>query len=208
MIDTHDSKCFSGFTLVELLVTVSILGILAVMATVNLSSSWTRNRLLSTTVDLENWLTSQRRYAINHNLTCRIIIDYSNKRLESIIDSETNETEPCLNPSGTTNATIFDLDESFGDGNKKLTFSATSLDPDEKSIIRLQHQGFSQHHLLDANEELTDANLDNEILELRLAHQDLPRQRCIRFISPIGMTRNGITDGASSTSKCRYDKTY
>ena len=75
-----------AFTLIELLITVSILGILSSIAMVNLSSTWTRSRLLSTTRDLENWLNDQRRYAMNNNLTCRVSIDHNKKQLLSSIE--------------------------------------------------------------------------------------------------------------------------
>ena len=187
----------TGFTLIELLITTSILGILASIAMVNLSSNWTRNRLLSTTRDLENWLSDQRRYAMNNNLTCRISIDHNNKQLVSTIDSGSG-SEPCADAASPPSAGVFDLAENFGQGHEKLALISTpSTDPNHSDGgIRFSFRGFSQNHQLSSE----------GVLELRLKHENLQQQRCIRIISPIGMMRDGRAEVQSS--KCHYDKTY
>ena len=186
-----------AFTLIELLITVSILGILSSIAMVNLSSTWTRSRLLSTTRDLENWLNDQRRYAMNNNLTCRVSIDHNKKQLLSSIDSSSG-SEPCVDVASESNAGVFDIAEHFGQGHEKLSLLSTpSTDPNHSDGgIRFSFRGFSQNHQLSSE----------GILELRLKHEDLQQQRCIRIISPIGMMRDGRADDQSS--RCHYDKTY
>ena len=77
------NQSLAGFSLIELIVIISIIGILSSIALVNLSSSREKSRLLATTRDLENWLSEQRSYAKAHNLTCLITIDQANKRLIS-----------------------------------------------------------------------------------------------------------------------------
>jgi prepilin-type N-terminal cleavage/methylation domain-containing protein len=195
-----------GFSLIELLIAVMILGFLAGITTVNLSSTWSKSRLRSTTRDLENWLSDQRRYAMSNNLTCRITIDESKKRLVSTIDSD-DSSEPCEGYSSDSRQGVFDLATNFGKGNENLTLSISTNDLSDPSnsarVIRIQAQGFSQHHLLHSNGELKSADLDNGVLELRLAHKDLQQERCVRFIAPIGMTRDGVAAGPAS--KCHYD---
>ena len=205
-------KC-AGFTLIELLIVVAILGIIAGIATVNLTESRTRRRLLSSTRDLENWLTDQRRYVMTHKLTCRITIDRSNKQLVSTIDNDPEK--PCrADSSSNPQAVVFDLAENFGNGNEKLTMSTWSMnqdqtmveDPAENSrIIRLQHQGYSQNHFSDSGGNLADEHYDNGIVTIKLSHQDLQQQRCIRYIFPTGLTRDGVSDGSSLSSPCRYN---
>ena len=187
----------AGFTLIELLITASILGILASIAMVNLSSTWTRSRLLSTTRELENWLSDQRRYAMNNNLTCRVSIDHNNKKLVSTIDSGSG-SEPCIDAASPPSTGVFDLAEHFGQGHEKLALLSTpSTDPNHSDGgIRFSFRGFSQNHQLSSE----------GILELRLKHEDLQQQRCIRIISPIGMMRDGRTE--DQLSGCQYDKTY
>jgi prepilin-type N-terminal cleavage/methylation domain-containing protein len=187
----------AGFTLIELLVTASILGILASIAMVNLSSTWTRSRLLSTTRELENWLSDQRRYAMNNNLTCRVSIDHNNKQLVSTIDSSSG-TELCIDDESLPGQGVFNLAEHFGQGHEKLALLSTpSTDPNHSDGgIRFSFRGFSQNHQLSSE----------GILELRLKHEDLQQQRCIRIISPIGMMRDGRAE--DQLSGCHYDKTY
>ena len=208
----------AGFTLIELLVTVSILGILATIATVNLSSNWTKSRLLSTTRDLENWLNDQRRYAMNNSLTCLIIIDDSNLMLISKVYP--NGSEPCIGNTLSPNAGIFDLASNFGEGHEKLSLvncPPTTSEPNEGGIL-FSFQGFSENiGLIKPPPEyeikspickgiLADERKNIDQLQLMLLHQDLDEQRCIRIISPIGMIRDGRTQGPSS--RCHYDKTY
>ena len=197
MNSRHKLPKARGFTLIELLITVSILGIISSITMVNLSSTWTRSRLLATTRELENWCNDQRRYAINNNLTCRISIDHKKKQLVSSIDSGSG-SEPCVDAASDPNAGVFDLAERFGQGHEKLTLLSTpSTDPDHSDGgIRFSFRGFSQNHQLSSE----------GILELRLRHEDLQQQRCIRIISPIGMMRDGRANDQSS--RCRYDKTY
>ena len=192
----HKHHHQAGFSLVELIITASILGILSSIALVNLSSSWTSTRLSSTTRGLENWLSDQRRYATTHNLTCLITIDHTNKRLISTTYGSEN-SQPCTNSSLKASADVFDLVEEFGAGNNKLVLESTpSTDPSHTDGgILFSLQGLSQNHQLSSE----------GVLELRLTHADLQEQRCIRIISPIGMIRDGRSE--NSDSKCHYDKT-
>jgi len=192
----HKHRHQAGFSLVELIITVSILGILSSIALVNLSSSWTSTRLSSTTRGLENWLSDQRRYATTHNLTCLITIDHANKRLVSTMYANQNQ-QPCTGTSQDSNADTFDLAADFGRGSEKLSLASTpSTDPSHTDGgILFSLQGLSQNHQLSSE----------GVLELRLTHADLQEQRCIRIISPIGMIRDGRSD--NSDSKCHYDKT-
>ena len=185
----------AGFSLIELIVTISIIGILSSIALVNLSSSWSKNRLLATTRDLKIWLSEQRSYAKTHNLTCLITIDYANKRLNSKRYSE-QANQSCTGSTSNSEADVFDLAKTFGKGSEKLSLISTpSTDPAHSDGgILFSLQGFSQNYHLSST----------GMLELKLAHSDLVQQRCIRVISPIGMIRDGRKDG--NDPQCRYDK--
>lgn len=207
MINLKSNHTQLGFSFIELLITVSILGILSSIALVNLSSSWKSTRLLSSTRELENWLSQQRSYAMTHGLTCRIVIDEESKKLYSRIDID-NRNTPCTIDSTNPNDSSFDLTKSFGQDNEKVTLS---LNPPPEvghtnRVIRLQHQGFSQDHQLSSLGQLKDGNLSNGVLELKLRHEDLDQQRCVRILSPIGMIRDGRTDNGSTD--CNYDKAF
>ena len=184
----------AGYSLIELIVIVSIIGILSSIALVNLSSYRSKSRLLASTRNLENWLSEQRSYAKTHNLTCLITIDHANKRLNSAkYSSQTNQA--CTSNQSSSEAGFFDLSEDYGYGSGKLSLiSSPSTDPDQSDGgIFFSLQGLSQNHQLQSK----------GILELRLVHDDLQEQRCIRIISPIGMIRDGRTLG--NDPQCRYD---
>ena len=170
----------NGFTLVELLIVVSIIGILSGITFVNFSRSWKDQRLLATTRDLENWLTTQRRNAVNNSLTSTITFDLKNKQL-------TNNSE-----------NTFDLRESFGDGHENLSLtSKPNVDSSSTSGgIHFSFRGLSQNHQLTSN----------GALELRLKLDGLSTERCIRIISPIGMIRDG--SAPNSDSECRYQSSF
>ena len=184
----------AGFSLIELIVIISIIGILSSIALVNLSSSRSKSRLLAATRNLENWLSEQRSYAKTHNLTCLITIDHANKRLISTkYPGRTNQA--CTGNGSDSEARFFDLSENYGNGSEKLSLISTPSTDSAHSDggILFSLQGLSQNHQLESK----------GILELRLIHDDLQEQRCIRIISPIGMIRDGRTLG--NDPKCRYD---
>ena len=185
----------AGFSLVELIITISIIGILSSIALVNLSSSWSKNKLLATTRDLKIWLNEQRSYAKTHNLTCLITIDHTNQRLISTRYPE-QANQPCKDSTSNNEANVFDLAKTFGKGSEKLSLISTpSTDPAHSDGgILFSLQGFSQNYHLSST----------GMLEMKLGHSDLAQQRCIRIISPIGMIRDGRKDG--NDPQCRYDK--
>ncbi len=190
----------AGFSLPELIITISIVGILSSIALVNLSASWSKSRLLATTRDLENWLSEQRSYAKSHSITCLITIDHANKRLISKKYSG-QSSQACTDSTPNNEAGVFDLAENFGTDSEKLSLMSTPSTAATHSDggILFSLQGFSQNHQLNSTPD------SKGVLELRLVHADLLQQRCIRIISPIGMIRDGRTDG--NDPQCRYDKT-
>ncbi len=194
----------TGFSLIELIVIISMVGILSSIALVNLSSSWSKSRLLSTTLSLENWLNQQRSYAKTHNLTCLISIDPINKRVSSA-KYASGTMEPCIPSSTGSTIDVFDISEKFGqDGDKLRLEMEPPIDSSHnQGGILFSLQGLSQNHQL-VSQEGSNQKSDGE-LELRLVHPDLQTVRCVRIISPIGMIRDGRKD--QSQSECRYDKT-
>ena len=192
--NTQKTRQPNGFSLIELIVIISIIGILSSIALVNLTSSRSKGRLLATTRELENWLGDQRSYAKTYNLTCLITIDKNKKRLISTrYSSETNQG--CTDNKSNSESNYFDLAESYGKGSEKLSLISTpNIDPAQNNGgILFSLQGFSQNHQLQSK----------GTLELRLTHEDLQEQRCIRIVSPIGMIRDGRK--LNDNEQCRYD---
>ena len=185
----------AGYSLIEISVIISIVGILSSIALVNLSSTWRKSQLQTTARELKNWLSEQRSYAKTNNITCLITIDQTDKRLISTKYPGQNDL-PCRGKSDSGDD-FFDLATNFGNENEKISLISTpSTDPDHSDGgILFSLQGFSQNHQLRST----------GILEIRISHSNLQQQRCIRIISPIGMIRDGRTEG--NDPQCRYDKT-
>jgi prepilin-type N-terminal cleavage/methylation domain-containing protein len=65
----------NGYSLVELMITVTILGLLAGIALPNLNRNWDDERLNSTTKILSSWLDDARRRAIQTSEPCNISLN-------------------------------------------------------------------------------------------------------------------------------------
>ena len=195
----------NGFSFIELLITITIIGILSGIAFVNLSSSWNKTRLLSTTRALENWLSEQRRTAMSQSLTYQICIDEDNKELYSSLYSSTSSL-PCKDIPSSSKISIFDVDKNYGNDYEELELKTCTTEGEKINALLFSHQGFSDQIVSDDEPCEGEAPKADGVLELRLKHPSLEQQRCIRIISPIGMIRDGSTQG--EPPKCRYDNAY
>ena len=188
-----------GFTLLELMVTVSVIAVLCTVSFVNLSRSWRQERLLNTTRELETWLEQQRQYATKNNLTCTVTFEPEEKLLLSRVEgTDQGTTKPCNAQSSAMNGDVFDLRDSFGQGHQDLSLTATpQVEPQQqRGGVHFSFRGFTQNHQLTSDGKL----------ELRLKLDGVSRQRCIRIISPIGMMRDG--SASDSSAPCQYQTAF
>ena len=90
------SRDDNGFTLLELMLVVALIGLLSGIALPNFLSNWDDERLNATTKITVAWLDDLRRKAIQNSVPCRATWDVANSSLSAQCDHETS-------PSGSLN---------------------------------------------------------------------------------------------------------
>ena len=184
-----------GFTLVELIITCTLVGILSSIAIVHLSPALDKEKLKSTTRMIENWINMQRTMAMQHGLTCEIQFD----EISNTIISQIAQSVPpkSCNPSSN-NPSILDINGSLTSNKitSLLSIKSTKTDPSKPAGIRFSFRGFSENFNLDAI----------NLFEIVVSHKGLKTERCIKIASPIGLIRDGYKSNQSSP--CIYNKPF
>jgi prepilin-type N-terminal cleavage/methylation domain-containing protein len=93
---TSTSRDHNGFTLLELMLVVTLIGLLSGIALPTFLSNWEDERLNATTKITVAWLDDLRRKAIQNSVPCRATWDAANSSLSAQCDHETG-------PSGNLN---------------------------------------------------------------------------------------------------------
>jgi prepilin-type N-terminal cleavage/methylation domain-containing protein len=87
-------RCSAGFTLVELMATVAILGILAGISFVAYTRNWRDERVKAASRETAAWLDEVRRVAIQRATPCRIRVDRGLRQV-SLDPNPENNAEFC-----------------------------------------------------------------------------------------------------------------
>lgn len=185
-----------GFSLVELMVTIAIAGILAGISIADFSQRWGQERLLGASRTLHSWLDEQRRFAIQKAGTCQLMINTTAASLDA--SPATIELASSPAPVTTPNicagqAPILIRNTVSNGGSIQL-----SVSPATAQAIRFSFRGLSQG-------VSTDASLPNSV-ELRLKLPNISRERCVKVVNPLGMIRNGTA--SNSESSCSYSQSF
>ena len=182
----------SGYSFIELIVTMIILGILSSLAFVNLSMRMNKERLKSTARSMENWINTQRNLAMQNNLTCKVLINKSSLMLSS---ENLNSTSAGCDPNQSS-ASTFNVMTSFGQNSPNLvmTFEPSSAQTGDQAEILFSFRGFSEN---------TNLPISGAPFEIKLRDPGLKAIRCVKIISPIGLIRDGYA--LDSTSSCIYN---
>ena len=184
-----------AFTLAELLLVVSLVGILSGIAIANLGQRWAQERLLAAARETHTWLENQRLIAMKEGQACEISINATTATLDPSADNVSLASGETLNNSCKDQAPLAIRDTVTNGGSIDLSTS----DPDATGI-RFSFRGLSE--IITTS---TDVN-DQHVLILKLNHPDSKKQRCIKLMSPLGLIRTGWSD--ANASSCQFSNSF
>jgi prepilin-type N-terminal cleavage/methylation domain-containing protein len=193
----HQGWNTAGFTLMELMVAMAVLGILSGISIVNLSQQLAKERLLAASRETHAWLETQRGIAMTDATACEITINPSAATLSpsgSTIQLRNFNDKPELIDNACKNQAPLSIRDSVGNGSN----IALTIEPSDATTIRFSMRGTS--------EIITTENNKSSQIELKLNQPGTARQRCIKIISPLALIRNGFAN--TSSESCSYSSSF
>ena len=193
----HAESNKAGFTLVELMIAMAVLGILSGISIVNLSQQLAKERLLAASRETHAWLETQRGIAITDATACEITITPSDATLQpsgATIQLRNFNDKPEFIDNACKNQAPLKIRETVGNGSN----ISLSIEPANATLIRFSMRG--------TNEIITTEGDKESQIELKLSQAGTARQRCIKIISPLALIRNGFAK--TSSEPCSYSSTF
>jgi len=184
----------AGFTLVELLAVIVIVGILSSITLANFSQVWGEQSLAASAKALHGWLDEHRRYAIQKGGACAIAIDTATASLNTAA-ANFIVNHPDKGPIPLSN--ICSKDD---DGGIQATIDLRTITSNGVNIqLSTNPVGFSQILFSFRGTSPSDG-------ELRLSLAGVNGVRCIKVAAPLGLIRPG--KAPSSSAACTYLSAY
>ncbi|MEA5475760.1 prepilin-type N-terminal cleavage/methylation domain-containing protein [Synechococcus sp. CCY9201] len=185
----------AGYTLVELMVTIAVLGILGAVVINSGIDAWRAEQAKAAVTDLSSWLEEIRSSGASQDISCRVTINTgSSLASQSVlatvqaIDPETNSAatgvtcgtgNPLRLPGIGGNAT-FGVATSFASTSPPNTFSFTP-----RGAISTDNVG---------------STLASSFLSIRISLGGQVPLRCVRLSGMLGLVRLGSNNSTGSTS--------
>lgn len=196
-----DQRSEVGFTLIELMITIMIVGILSGISLVSLSRRWQSERLQTTSKTMASWLDERRRQGMAAMEqtgigACSIEINTGSATLSatnSLIRPATL-AEPAPPSNICQNQTPLDLRKVVANTNS-LTLS---VEPASTTRVLFTFRGTSPFDTTPLN--------TSDFTEFKLRLEDYPDARCVRISKPLGLIRLGVARPASAS--CSYISAY
>ncbi len=184
-----------GFTLVELMVIVILVGILSGISIVTFNRNWRDERVKAATRETSAWLDEVRRIAIQKAIPCRIRIDQTNTTLE-LDPNPVNLSEFC---ASTLQAPL-NLRAKIQNSGDLLLCSADldEADPANYSLSCSTPQGGSSSLVFTPRGTITGGLL------IKFHMQQVNTDRCIAVMAPLGQIRSG----RATSSGCDFTTAY
>lgn len=196
----QQSSPISGFTFVELMIVITIVGILSSIAIISYRRHILKETLRSINRELHGTMEGWRKQAMQESYPCQINIS---KELKTLGPPTNDSGEAVLlqipkSAAGIETTAIFNacssvavlnLDD-FNFSGDRLT---VSIEPEGTAGVLFSFRGLS---------EAIHDNPRPTFTEIRLGLDGLDEQRCFKLMHPLGLMRLGRA--SSTTSQCSY----
>lgn len=191
------SHALQGFTLVELMVTVTIVGILAGLSVVTFTRNWRDERVKAATRETTGWLDEVRRIAIQKATPCQVSIDHANATLA--LDAEAAEGDTNTYCAESLRAAL-DLRSTVQNSSGLLLCSAdlANADPASYALPCSSSQSGSATLVFTPRGTVTGGLL------IKLHMDQANTDRCIAVMAPLGQIRSG----RATSSGCDFKTAY
>lgn len=175
----------TGFTLLELMVVVAIVGILSGLSIVTFGRQLQKERLKEASRDATTWLQDLQAKAIQQNKICEIVIDAQLGTATSLAGQESS-----LEPG--------DRCDDIGSYRFKVSIDSLTSDGQSSSTCPLAEEEGRLRITYTARGTLPCGG------EIMLIGADGLRKRCIHLSAPLGVIREGPQRGET----CDYTSAY
>lgn len=184
-----------GFTLVELMITVVILGILAGISSVAFTRNWRAERVKSASRETAAWLDEVRRVAIQRATPCRIRVDRELRQLK--LDPNPN------NISQFCGSDLYDsLDLSTRIQNSsELVLCSTDLGDNDPVMTSLNCNG---QQTGSSTLVVTPRGTATSGLLIKFHMPQAGADRCVAVMAPLGQIRSG----KATTTGCDFTTAF
>jgi len=177
----------SGFTLIELMITVVILGILSGIAIPSFQRNWQQERLKAASREAATWLEDVRLRAVQQSQTCVIQV---------LDNSATLQPDPSSNSC--IDLTPLNLRESVDNAQQLVLCSQAALTPSTANCTSSHIQTTPTELVITPRGTISRGGL------IKLHFSESIPNRCIAVTQPLGMVRQGI----ERSSGCDYNTAF
>lgn len=194
---TVSQRKASGYTLIELMVIVVIVGILAGISIVSFTRNWRDERVKAATRETTGWLDEVRRIAIQKATPCRVNINPTDASLT--IDADAGEDDTNTYCDNNLYAPL-DLRSAVQNASTLLLCTAdlANADPASYALPCTSNQSDSSTVVFTPRGTVTSGLL------IKLHMEQANTDRCIAVMAPLGQIRSG----RATSSGCDFKTAY